>query len=30
VTKDIYFKIEASEEQLAESKREKVLDAASL
>jgi len=30
VTKDIYFKIEASEEQLAESKREKVLDATSL
>jgi RNA polymerase nonessential primary-like sigma factor len=30
VTKDIYFKIEASEEQLADSKREKVLDAASL
>lgn len=30
MTKDIYFKIEASEEQLAESKREKVLDAASL
>jgi len=30
VTKDIYFKIEASEEQLAESKREKVLNAASL
>ena len=30
MTKDIYFKIEASEEQLAESKREKVLDATSL
>ncbi len=30
MTKDIYFKIEASEEQLADSKREKVLDAASL
>ncbi|MFT7299696.1 MAG: RNA polymerase nonessential primary-like sigma factor [Porticoccus sp.] len=30
MTKNIYFKIEASEDQLAESKREKVLDAASL